>query len=153
MRLIISSLLSTHCVLSRLSYEIKSSSLEFLRVRRKNSGFFEETRTGNYKRECLEEMCSAEELNEIYDHDKSKLIDTDDGQLNYDAAWQRLTKRCYVDVCNAQGTKVCIQKWNQRTCVCKAGYKGDNCADDIDECSFSGDEKVCTRKNVKKEKN
>jgi len=149
MRLIISSLLSTHCVLSYQIINDARANLQFLRVRRKNSGFFEETRSGDYKRECLEEMCSAEELDEIYDHDKSKTIDTADGSLTYDAAWQRLTKRCYVDVCNAQGTKVCIQKWNQRTCVCKPGYDGGNCGDDIDECSFSGESKVCTGAHMK----
>jgi len=144
MRLIISSLLSTHCALSYQIINDARANLQFLRVRRKNSGFFEETRGGDYQRECLDEMCSAEELDEIYDHDKSKIIDTADGPLNYDAAWQRLTKRCYVDVCNAQGTKVCIQKWNERRCVCKDGYTGGNCADDIDECSQTGEAKVCT---------
>jgi len=149
MRLIISSLLSTHYV---LSYEIINdarANLQFLRVRRKNSGFFEETRSGDFQRECLDEMCSAEELDEIFDHDRSKVIDTADGQVNYDSAWQRLTKRCYVDVCNAQGTKVCIQKWNKRTCVCKDGYDGGNCGDDIDECAFTGEAQVCTGAHMK----
>lgn len=94
-------------------------------------------------------MCSAEELSEIYDHDNSKVIDTADGKMNYDTAWKRLTKRCYVDVCNAQGTKVCIQKWNQRTCVCKEGYEGGSCGDDIDECGLTGELEVCTGAHMK----
>jgi len=143
MKLIAASILASQA----LSYDIVNdsrASLQFLRVRRKNSGFFEETRSGNYARECREEMCSLEELSEIYDGDKTKTLNIDGGEYTQSGAWQRLTKRCYVDKCDAKGTKVCIQKWNERTCVCNPGYDGKACEDDIDECAFTGEAAVCT---------
>lgn len=143
MKLIAASLLASQA----LSYDIVNdsrASLQFLRVRRKNSGFFEETRSGDYARECREEMCSAEELSEIFDQDTTKTLKIDGGEYSFDDAWQRLTKRCYVDKCDAKGTKVCIQKWNERTCVCNQGYDGGACQDDIDECAFTGKAAVCT---------
>jgi len=143
MKLIAASLLASQA----LSYDIVNdsrASLQFLRVRRKNSGFFEETRNGDFDRECREEMCSQEELSEIYDGDKTKTLKLDGGEYTSAAAWQRLTRRCYVDKCDAKGTKVCIQKWNERTCVCNSGYDGGACQDDIDECGFTGEAAVCT---------
>ena len=36
------------------------------RSRRDNEGIFEETKQGNYERECAEEICSFEETREVY---------------------------------------------------------------------------------------
>ena len=47
--------------------------LQKLRSRRKNSGFFEETRSDNFERECSEEMCTREELREIFPQNKAKV--------------------------------------------------------------------------------
>lgn len=38
------------------------------RVRRANSGWLEELKTGNLERECLEEVCSYEEAREVFEH-------------------------------------------------------------------------------------
>lgn len=44
----------------------KESASEFLRVRRANS-VFEEWKSGNLERECIEEACDATEFHEVYD--------------------------------------------------------------------------------------
>jgi len=98
-------------------------------------------------------MCSAEELSEIYDGDKNKVIDTAEGEMNYDQAWKRLTKRCYVDKCDARGTDTCVQRWNERNCVCKDGFEDETCSKDIDECSWTGELKVCNGSHMKCENN
>lgn len=38
------------------------------RLKRANSGWFEELKTGNLERECLEEKCSFEEAREVFEH-------------------------------------------------------------------------------------
>lgn len=38
------------------------------RLRRANSGWFEELKKGDLERECLEEKCSYEEAREVFEH-------------------------------------------------------------------------------------
>ena len=37
-------------------------------MRRSNSDFFEEFQAGDFKRECVEEQCTREELDEIFEN-------------------------------------------------------------------------------------
>ena len=39
----------------------------FHRHKRANSGFFEELKQGNLKRECIEEICNYEEAREVFE--------------------------------------------------------------------------------------
>lgn len=39
-----------------------------VRTRRYNSGWLEELKKGDLKRECLEEICSYEEAREVFEH-------------------------------------------------------------------------------------
>ena len=39
----------------------------FHRQKRANSGFFEELKQGNLKRECIEEICNYEEAREVFE--------------------------------------------------------------------------------------
>ena len=126
--LILASLGLTATIIS--SYEvqdnIKSQALSLLRSRRKNTGFFEESRDDDFQRECVDELCSAEELREIFPT----------SELDRAVKWAQLTKQCYMESrkCDPQGTKVCVQTWNDRTCKCKDGFSSDRCDEDIDEC-------------------
>jgi len=130
MQLLSTLLLTTSAFVA--SYDIiddPRTSLNFLRVRRKNSGFFEETRDDNFERECNEEMCSKEELREIHPDDADKV----------ESQWKSFTAKCYIEKCGAEGTEVCIQTWNNRQCKCKAGFTNtdaaDDCTTDVDECA------------------
>jgi hypothetical protein len=131
MRLVVASLVLGQTVLSYQIINDARSQIQFLRVRRKNSGFFEEAKDDNYDRECVEEMCSYEELLEINEHNDGKA----------QSQWEQLTKKCYQDQCNAQGTKLCVQTWNKRDCHCKKGWtktlENDDCSLDIDECDLT----------------
>lgn len=93
-------------------------------------------------------MCSQEELQEIFDHDSNKVVSTSSaGDLKMEQAWQQLTKSCYVNRCSAEGTKVCVQKWGSRECVCKDGFVSQDCSQDRNECETNpckGDHQVCT---------
>ena len=148
MQLIIFSLISHHLSISYTSillsslntihsYEIVNRQLasQILRARRKNSGFFEEFhQKADFERECVEERCSNEEVNEIYAGQKNQKIIAK-------RKWKLLTKRCYVEPCSPRGTEKCIQSWNKRECLCKPGFynnaniEDDTCATDIDECA------------------
>lgn len=135
------------------------------RVRRANSGVFEELNASNLERECTEEMCQFEEYAEI----KSK----DPDAKNKDAKtlreeWGKMAKMCIEKPCNARGTTICMQHWNKRTCICKLSgqpdqvrrvedlyrkgqvtvanntmqelglrpaFDGETCSSDIDECA------------------
>ena len=88
------------------------------RVRRSNDGLFEEWGSEpNLERECVEERCSFEEANEIFD-DRDKV-----------QAFMRAKKKtCHQpDACDKKGTRVCKQEWGKHTCKCKTGFKGDKC--------------------------
>lgn len=98
---------------------------------------FEELKGADYKRECLDEMCDLEELREIYP----------DNQAKRESTWKQLTEMCKNKPCDPVGSIRCTQNWNSRTCLCKTGFEGDDCATDKDECkkepSPCGD-KACT---------
>jgi len=128
MRLIAASLVLGQTISSYQIINDARSQIQFLRVRRKNSGFFEEAQGDDFQRECKDEMCSYEELMEIHKHDDVKAKED----------WEKLTRQCYANQCNAQGTKLCVQTWNKRECHCKDGFKttpeSNDCSVDIDEC-------------------
>ena len=88
------------------------------RVRRSNDGLFEEWGSDpNLERECVEERCSFEEANEIFD-DRDKV----------QAFMTKKKKTCHQPgACDKKGTRVCKQEWGKHTCKCKTGFKGDKC--------------------------
>jgi len=99
------------------------------RTGRSNSGFFEEVKAGNYRRECQEEKCTFEELSEIV---------TDEDVKNN--LWKDLTENCKVaPLCSGEGTSLCIQTWNKKKCICNDGFTGEFCENDIDECDASAE--------------
>lgn len=105
------------------------------RVRRANSKLFEEWSGGNYQRECLDEACSFEELRE------TKHYDNEDDLRH---GWNLLVDRCRnaPKKCNPQGTKLCINRWNDMECRCKDGFMGKLCYDKV----FKPEEIVATTK-------
>lgn len=102
------------------------------RQRRDNAGIFEEALGGNLQRECVEEMCSYDEVLEIFDSEAEAAT-----------WWADATKQCSkADACDATGTKTCINRWMDHECVCHRGWQNTDdkadCSTDIDECEEEG---------------
>jgi len=93
------------------------------RSRRDNEGIFEETKQGNYERECAEEICSYEETREVYEDDA----------LAQDA-FKKQTAQCNLKLCHSENTVECVNNWGDYTCNCKSGWTGKHCDEDKDEC-------------------
>jgi len=110
----------------------KEASQHLARVKRNNNGLFEEARGANLERECIEEICSFDEVMEVFED-----------QAKADAWWADATKKCSgPDACNRQGTKTCVNMWRSRRCDCREGWQNtddaDDCSTDIDECAQEG---------------
>ena len=68
------------------------------RSKRSNQVIFEEIKSGNLERECLEEMCALEEALEAFDDKESG--------LNW---WYWKTHTCEnLPTCDKVGTKICL---------------------------------------------
>ena len=54
-------------------HESKTNAKSLLKPKRISDGLFEEVQTPNYERECMEEQCSNEELDEVFENDESMI--------------------------------------------------------------------------------
>jgi len=130
-------LLTTLCLTglaaSKDIFETKKSATQQLhyRAKRDNNGIFEEVRAADLQRECVDEVCSYDEVLEAYDQDEAQAK----------VWWDNATKMCEKEgSCNRDGTQTCVNKWMSRECQCKSGWQNlvsDNCSEDIDECANS----------------
>jgi len=110
----------------------KQAASVFSRSRRDNGGIFEEMKSPNLERECIEESCSFQEL-----------LEATSSQDEAEKFWKKATAKCSeAGACNNSGTKTCVNKWNARECICKPGYQNteefDDCSQDVDECAEEG---------------
>uniref|UniRef100_A0A667Z652 Vitamin K-dependent protein S n=1 Tax=Myripristis murdjan TaxID=586833 RepID=A0A667Z652_9TELE len=121
---------------------IQSRATQFLTRHRRANSLFEESKKGNLERECIEELCNKEEAREIFENQP----ETVNGML-----WVKnilhlvlIMSLCYVAEisdqclpypCYKEGSVRCVDGQASFTCVCKPGWKGVRCEDDIDECS------------------
>ncbi|KAK7166856.1 hypothetical protein R3I93_006589 [Phoxinus phoxinus] len=87
------------------------------RSKRANSGWFEEMKTGNLERECLEEKCSYEEAREVFEHTEA----TNEFWKIYD-----VKDHCASNPCENNG--LCSsQNAESFTCLCAPGFSGRSC--------------------------
>lgn len=106
------------------------------RVKRSNNDLFEEWHAGDLERECFEEPCIFEEVKEAV-----KDINT---AIMY---WDKFTNLCVngnqEEICDQENTDICVNKWQKLDCICKAGWTGSQCRDDIDECLLIQHQQSC----------
>lgn len=74
------------------------------------------------------EQCAFEEVLELSDKDGVN------AQKIYDTYARQCWDTSVETGCNPQGTFLCINKWNDKKCVCRVGWKNGECSEDIDEC-------------------
>ncbi|XP_060754642.1 vitamin K-dependent protein S isoform X2 [Neoarius graeffei] len=133
----------------------QNTASQFLTRHRRANAMFEEGKKGNLERECIEELCSKEEAREIFENvpeteyffpkyteclvhfrvGSTSNTNTDSGiPQDLRTCVQELRNQCLPLPCSKEGYKHCIDGQGTYTCVCKPGWKGLLCEEDIDEC-------------------
>ncbi|XP_051558038.1 coagulation factor VII isoform X1 [Myxocyprinus asiaticus] len=111
-------LISLYCCHSATVFVEKNEAHEvLLRMKRANSGWFEELKMGNLERECLEEKCSYEEAREVFEHTEV----TNEFWIKYN-----VKDHCKSNPCENNG-KCEIHNAESYTCLCAPGFNGRHC--------------------------
>nr|XP_019935160.1 PREDICTED: vitamin K-dependent protein S [Paralichthys olivaceus] len=133
----------------------QTSASQFLRRHRRANSLFEESKKGNLERECIEELCNKEEAREIFEnqpetdyfypkyvvclgsHRVGIINQNSDSAIPSDlrTCVKEISNQCTPFPCYIEGSEGCVDGLATFTCVCKPGWKGLHCEDDIDECS------------------
>ncbi|XP_017557361.1 vitamin K-dependent protein S isoform X3 [Pygocentrus nattereri] len=145
-------LAATLCDAHHFLTENKAS--QFLTRHRRANSIFEESKKGNLERECIEELCSKEEAREIFEnipeteyfypkyvgclgsHRVGITVPHAEPGVPPDlrTCVQEISNQCLPLPCHKEGYERCIDGQGTYTCVCKPGWNGPRCAEDIDEC-------------------
>ncbi|KAM9409804.1 vitamin K-dependent protein S [Pholidichthys leucotaenia] len=132
----------------------QSTASQFLRRHRRANAMFEETKKGNLERECIEELCNKEEAREIFENQPETEYfypryvaclgshrvginnPNSDSPIPSDlrTCVNEIRNQCTPMPCYKEGSVSCVDGQASFTCVCKPGWKGMRCEDDIDEC-------------------
>ncbi|XP_042259650.1 vitamin K-dependent protein S isoform X1 [Thunnus maccoyii] len=132
-----------------------STASQFLSRHRRANSLFEESKKGNLERECIEELCNKEEAREIFENQPEteyfypKYIvclgshrvginnQNSDTVIPSDlrTCVKEISDQCTPFPCYREGSERCIDGQASFTCVCKPGWKGPRCENDINECS------------------
>uniref|UniRef100_A0A8C6X647 Vitamin K-dependent protein S n=1 Tax=Naja naja TaxID=35670 RepID=A0A8C6X647_NAJNA len=124
---------------------------EFLVRKRRANSFMEESREGNMERECVEEYCNREEAREIFENNPETLLDaftdclalfrtgifralTPDSPADLRSCVTVIPDQCKPLPCNVDGCEECRDGQATFTCICKPGWQGEKCEEDINEC-------------------
>ncbi|KAJ8350835.1 hypothetical protein SKAU_G00259650 [Synaphobranchus kaupii] len=133
----------------------QSTASQFLSRRRRANSLFEESKKGNLERECIEELCNKEEAREIFEnypeteHFYPKYVaclgshrvgiqnplSGDGVPSDLRTCVRQISDQCEPLPCYKEGYMRCIDGQASFTCVCKPGWRGARCEEDIDECS------------------
>uniref|UniRef100_A0A1A7YKX8 Vitamin K-dependent protein S n=2 Tax=Iconisemion striatum TaxID=60296 RepID=A0A1A7YKX8_9TELE len=132
----------------------QNTASQFLSRHRRANSMFEESKKGNLERECIEELCNKEEAREIFENQPETEyfypryvgclgshrvgINNQNSDSNIPSDLRTCVKeisdQCTPSPCSKDGSKGCEDGQASFTCVCKSGWKGQLCEDDIDEC-------------------
>ncbi|XP_030060110.1 vitamin K-dependent protein S [Microcaecilia unicolor] len=128
---------------------------QFLLRKRRANTLFEETKAGNLERECIEELCNKEEAREIFENDSETEYFypmylaclgshragisrpaslTSDGPVDLRSCITVITDQCKPLPCHTDGYQECKDGKASYTCICKPGWDGKKCEEDINEC-------------------
>ncbi|KAJ7422758.1 hypothetical protein WISP_36714 [Willisornis vidua] len=99
---------------------------QFLLRKRRANSFMEESKKGNLERECIEELCNKEEAREVFENNPETEY--------FYPKYLEISNQCSPLPCHKDGYKECIDGKGKYTCVCKPGWRGENCEEDINEC-------------------
>ncbi|XP_077570059.1 vitamin K-dependent protein S [Stigmatopora nigra] len=135
----------------------QSAASHFLSRHKRANSLFEEHKKGNLERECIEELCNREEAREVFEnipeteyfyprylvclgsHRVSSVGDNADSGIPSDlrTCVIEISDQCTPFPCYREGTERCVDGKGSYMCLCKPGWRGLTCEDDIDECSDS----------------
>ncbi|XP_012728951.2 vitamin K-dependent protein S [Fundulus heteroclitus] len=133
----------------------QNTASQFLSRHRRANSLFEESKKGNLERECIEEVCNKEEAREIFEnHPETEYfypkyvlclgshrvgINNHNSGSNIPPDLRtcvtEISNQCTPFPCYKEGSERCVDGQASYTCVCKPGWKGLRCEDDIDECT------------------
>ncbi|KAM4796587.1 vitamin K-dependent protein S [Rhinophrynus dorsalis] len=129
---------------------------QFLTRNRRANSILEETKKGNLERECIEELCNKEESREIFENapeteyfypkylaclgahrtgmsNKLSYLNFD-GPSDLRSCINEIPDQCNPLPCNKEGYKECKDGKGDFSCICKPGWQGKLCEEDINEC-------------------
>ncbi|XP_033002629.1 vitamin K-dependent protein S [Lacerta agilis] len=128
---------------------------EFLARKRRANSFMEESKKGNLERECIEEYCNKEEAREVFENNPetdyfypryldclasfrteifTSSLQTSGIPADLRSCVKVISNQCIPLPCNEDGYKECRDGQAKFTCVCKPGWQGEKCEEDINEC-------------------
>ncbi|XP_062866490.1 vitamin K-dependent protein S [Trichomycterus rosablanca] len=159
-------LLAALCDAQQFLTQNKAS--QFLKRHRRANMMFEESKKGNLERECIEELCSKEEAREIFENNLEtnyfypKYIECLGyhrvGIINQNAnpaisqdlrtCIQEISNQCLPLPCYKEGYQRCVDGHGTYTCLCKPGWRGVNCEEDINECEDPEFPSGCTQRCI-----
>lgn len=144
----------------------RNSASQFLNRQRRANSLFEESKKGNLERECIEELCNKEEAREIFENQPEteyfypKYVvclgshrvginnQNSDSAIpsNLRTCVNEISNQCTPYPCYKEGSERCVDGQAAFTCLCKPGWKGLRCEDDIDECTDPDHPAGCNQK-------
>uniref|UniRef100_A0A671QF86 Vitamin K-dependent protein S n=1 Tax=Sinocyclocheilus anshuiensis TaxID=1608454 RepID=A0A671QF86_9TELE len=113
---------------------------QFLLRHRRANTLFEESKKGNLERECIEELCNKEEAREIFENNLEteyfypKYVGKSSSIFLFVCCVSEISNQCLPLPCHKDGYERCVDGQGSFTCVCKAGWRGQRCEQDINEC-------------------
>uniref|UniRef100_A0A7N6BM54 Vitamin K-dependent protein S n=1 Tax=Anabas testudineus TaxID=64144 RepID=A0A7N6BM54_ANATE len=125
----------------------QNAASQFLRRHRRANSLFEESKKGNLERECIEELCNKEEAREIFENQPETEyfypiyvvclgshrvgINNQNSPIPSDlrTCVNEISNQCTPFPCYKEGTERCVDGQASFTCVCKPGWKGQQCQD------------------------